>query len=418
MYVHLESEPQFTKLRRRSAAAQPGGPVSVSVPLSVPTTAASPADRPTEPVVISIEVLNGHVLVSARIDGRPATLVLDTGSSSTTLDAAWAQDAGFPTLGPPVEAMGTDRLRVALVALGPVELGSVRLDRVTAALLPLGQVNEAAGRALHGTLGYELFRRFAVEVDYRHQVLRLWEGQDFVRQGGTSVPLELVHRVPVVRARVRAPGGREVEARLIVDLGSAHLGVRLSAGFAATHAAELAGVGGYAAPIGSGVGGMLLGRVGRLAELRIGPLAFSSPTVGIAREAKGALALADFDGTVGAPVLGRLTPVVDYQRLRIILQPGDDIEAPFPADASGLMLDAPAPDFSAARVRFVVKGSPAAEAGLVERDEIVAVDGTEVTALGLDRVRGLFRAVGMERRLLVRRGAKEWGLRIVLRDLL
>jgi len=390
----------------------------VSAASRVPSPIPSPRLDSSGPISISVELANGHAIVPVRVQGRDAALVLDTGSSTTTLDQAWADDLGLESLGAPVEAAGTDRLRVRLATLYTVELGNIELGPLTAALLPLGPVIDAAGRVIHGTLGYDLFQRFVVEIDYQQRRLRLWEANGFVAPvSGVAVPVELVHRVPVIRARVRASGGPLVEARLIVDLGSSALGVRLSARFASEHAGELAGVGGYAAPIGTGVGGPLLGRIGRLAELRVGPLVFDEPTAGIGQESKGALAIPDFDGTVGAPVLERLSPILDYQRSRLILQPAAAMDGPFRADASGLMLDSPAPQFAYGRVWFVVPESPAAEAGFLVGDQVGAVDGTPFPALGLDHLRGLLRVVGVERVVRVRRDGRELDLRLRLRGL-
>ncbi len=373
---------------------------------------------PSGPISIPVELANGHAIVPVRIQDRDAALVLDTGSSTITIDQVWARDLGLESASAPVEAVGTDRLRVRLATLNRVELGDIELGPLTAALLPLGPVIDAAGRVIHGTLGYDLFQRFVVEIDYHERRLRLWESDDVVAPvSGVAVPLELVHRVPVIRAWVRAPGGSLVEARLIVDLGSSALGVRLSASFTSAHTDELAGMAGYSAPIGTGVGGPLMGRIGRLAELRVGPLVFDEPTVGIAQESRGALALPDFDGTVGAPVLERLLPILDYRRLRMILQPAKAMDEPFRADASGLMLDSPAPEFACGRVWFVVSESPAAEAGFVVGDQVAAVDGTSFRALGLDRVRGLLSIGGVERLVRVRRDGGELDLRLRLRAL-
>ncbi len=116
-------------------------------------------------------------------------------------------------------------------------------------------------------------------------------------------------------------------------------------------------------------------------------------------------------------MLERLTPIVDYARVRVILQPGASLAAPFAADASGLLLDSPAPEFSVARVGFVAGASAAAEAGIEAGDGIVAVDGEGVGELGLSRVRELFREPGVERRLRVRRGAEVREVRLRLRAL-
>jgi Aspartyl protease/PDZ domain len=414
--MFTKGEYRFTNLTSTAPLRNPEVPVSAAS--RVPGPISSPLRDFAGPISIPVELANGHAIVAVRLQGRDAALVLDTGSSTTTLDQAWAGGLGLESLGASVEAAGTDRIRVRLATLNTVELGNIELGPLTAALLPLGPVIDAAGRVIQGTLGYDLFQRFAVEIDYQQRRLRLWEGNVFVAPvSGVAVPVELVHRVPVILARVRAPGGSLVEARVIVDLGSSALGVRLSARFASEHARELAGVGGYAAPIGTGVGGPLLGRIGRLAELRVGPLVFEEPTVGIAQESKGALALPDFDGTVGAPVLERLSPILDYQRSRMILQPGEALDGPFRTDASGLMLDSPAPTFAYGRVWFVVPGSPAAEAGFLISDHVVAVDGTPFPALGLDQVRGLLRTVGVERVVRVRREGRELDLELRLRAL-
>lgn len=370
-----------------------------------------------EPTLLPADVANGHILVQARADGRPVTLVVDTGSSTSSLDAAWAAGAGITSIGRKVEAAGTDRMQVTLATIGRLQVGDIELSDVTTALVPLGPVAEASGRVIHGTLGYDLFKRYVVQLDYAGASLRLWEPEQYQAAGGVSVPIELVHRVPVVRAVLRAGGGPPIEARLILDLGSSSLGVRLSAGFAEAHTAELGGMSGYETQIGVGMGGALLGRVGRLEELGLGGIVLRGSTVGIAGEAKGALALPLFDGTVGAPVLERLGPIVDYARSRVILVPGDGFDAPFPVDASGLLLDSPAPDFSVARVRFVVGAGVAAEAGLEAGDEILTVDGEPVGALGLSPVRELFREAGAERRLRVRRGTAVREVRLRLRAL-
>jgi aspartyl protease len=382
----------------------------------MPRAAAVPAAS-SDPITLPVELANGHVLVPAAADGRPVSLVLDTGSSTSTLDAVWARQAGIQPLSGVVEAVGADRVQVPLATIGRLGIAGVELAGITVALLPFGPVVEAAGRVIHGTLGYDLFGRYAVEIDYAGRKLRLWEPERFSPTGGVPLPIELVYRVPVLRAALRAPGGAPVEARLILDLGSSSLGVRLSARFARAHAAELAGVGGYETPIGTGVGGMLLGRVGRLEEIGLGPIGVRGPTVGIALEDKGALALPQFDGTVGAPVLERLKPIVDYARSRVIVEPGAGPAAPFAADASGLLLDSPAPDFSVARVRFVARESAGTEAGIEPGDEIVTVDGAGAGELGLSRVRELLRDAGAERRLALRCGAEAREVRLRLRAL-
>ena len=116
-------------------------------------------------------------------------------------------------------------------------------------------------------------------------------------------------------------------------------------------------------------------------------------------------------------MLERLSPILDYRRSRMILQLAEAMGGPFLADASGLMLDSPAPEFACGRVWFVVPESPAAEAGFLVGDQVTAVDGTSFPALGLDQVREPLRMAGVERVVRVRRDGGELDLRLQLRAL-
>jgi hypothetical protein len=232
-----------------------------------------------------------------------------------------------------------------------------------------------------------------------------------------EVPVSLALRIPLVQARITPAGGTSIPARLLLDLGSSALAVRLMAPFVAAHGL-LDSAAGYQAPIGTGVGGTVVGRVTRLDALELGGLRVARPTVGMAERAEGFFGTTMVDGTVGAPVFRRTRMVLDYARSRVIFEPSAGFAEPYDTDMSGMALAA-APD-QPITVEYVVAAGPAANAGIAPGDVLLAVelDGRRVDAGSLDEIRALFNADGARRRLTLRRGATTREVVLTLRRMI
>ena len=96
-----------------------------------------------------------------------------------------------------------------------------------------------------------------------------------------------------------------------------------------------------------------------------------------------------------------------------LVQPGARHD-PFDVDMSGAGYKAADLKFDRILVRYVLPHSPAAEAGLEERDEIVSVDGKKVA---LQQLRAMFGEPGKHYTLRLRRGGRELETMIVTRRL-
>ena len=187
--------------------------LSLVLALSLPPAAGGPSARP---VTVPLR-LAGHLpVVRVTVDGGgPYDFAIDTGSTTTIVDARLARDrslAGAGTLtvvsaGGPRQA---PRARVARLSVGGVDLG---------AAAPL--VMDLAGlrsvdRRIAGVLGQDVLSRINLLVDYRAKTLTLDPGGVWSRElrgVGAAVPFDLTDGRPVVE--VRARGGRTL--RLALD---------------------------------------------------------------------------------------------------------------------------------------------------------------------------------------------------------
>lgn len=362
-------------------------------------------------------VLSGdHVMLQGSVNGHAGWLALDTGSSTSSLDAEWADTAAHVrVVATETQVNGSATVRAGTGQADSIRIGGVELGPTRVALIPLGPVERARGSHLHGTIGYDFLRRYVVEIDYAARRLRLYDPARWSYHGaGVQVPVSTQLRIPVVQAAITPAGGRPIPARLVLDLGSANFAVRLVAPFVSAHG--LASMAGIDAPIGTGVGGMVVGRVARLESASMGALRIAAPTVGLALRPEGFFGTTVVDGTLGAPIFRRTTMIVDYPHDRVIFETGPGFDAPFEADMSGMSLAGGAG--GTVTVTYVVAGSPAAQAGVAPGDELVAVDGAAARPDQFDALRGSLRtAPGTTRRLTLRRGGDTREATITLRRL-
>lgn len=129
-------------------------------------------------------VMPGHQLVEATINGVTGNFVLDTGANATVVNAAEAERFGLTTQGggvlgsgPPLfsGASGTARhVRVDSFALGQ---HAIRQRRVLIADLGqlLGVLGQASGREVSGIIGQDVLEEHRAIIDVPRPMLYLME---------------------------------------------------------------------------------------------------------------------------------------------------------------------------------------------------------------------------------------------------
>ncbi len=167
-------------------------------------------------------------------------------------------------------------------------------------------------RDIHGTIGYDLFNRYVVTIDYEAHTITLLEPGAFTYTGsGTVVPVDLEHHLPVVGASIVTRTRGVIPVRLHLDLGSSTYAVRLSQRIVAAYGLSHDTVTVHG-PFGVGVGSASEGELLRMPALKIGALTISRPSTALSHERDGPFgATAGTDGTIGEPILRRTRLTLD-----------------------------------------------------------------------------------------------------------
>ncbi len=401
----------------RLAADTPAAPAA-----SAPSAGSTPSDirfaAGASALAIPFEEDGGHILLRGEIAGSgPLWLGLDTGATGSLIDSDRARDLGlrfgeaFQVIG---AAGGVDGAEVSGAS---IRLPGVELRDQSMTALQLDFLARGKGKDVVALLGYDVFSRFVVEIDYAGGRLHLHDPASYVYRGkGESFPLRFEGDHPYVRAQFELPGKRVVEGELVVDTGSP-FSLMLAAPFVAENRL-LEGIGPTIASKARGVGGEMLLSIGRLQGIRLGRFLLAGPVTVFPQNFGGVITARGNAGNLGAGFLRRFRVIFDYSRGRMILEPNATFGDRDEYDMSGVSLIAEGADFGTIKVARLIEPSPAHEAGLRREDVIVAVDGKAAGAIGLANLRTLFREEGREVRLDVRRGGEAIAMQIKMRRLI
>jgi hypothetical protein len=326
---------------------------------------------------------------------------LDSGASSCIIDRAHAKALGLKRTGQAKgRGAGKGTIDVWFTPDVRFALPGVRFTAHKAGVIDLGGLRGSVGREVAGILGYDLFHRFVVEIDYETQLVRLHEPNGFRYDGAEkSLALTIKGKLPYVTARLTVPGQGPVEKSLLIDTGSDD-GVdddliRQSSGPKREITA------------GVGLGSEFRGVIGRFQKVELGRLTLE----GVVGSGPGV-------PLIGGEVLHRFTVTLDYGRKQIFLEPNRFFREPFPFDASGLSLRLAGPEYQLFRVHSVMKDSPAERAGFRPGDLITAIDNCPSQRFRLGQVQRMLSRSGRQYHFAVKRGATSLRLKVRLRKLL
>jgi hypothetical protein len=357
------------EIRLESVAINPQiDAAALAMPAMAPRARTEDASGSTR---VPFELINNHIYLAATVDGKPVRMLVDTGGVNL-LTTASADRLGLASEGKlPGRGGGDEHVDVGTAHGREIRLGSAVLRDPVFYVIALDPLPAMEGTDLDGLVGFEMFRRLRVTIDYAARVLTLTDpGRFSPPASGQVVPFDLADRTPIVSGDLDG-----LPVRLTIDTGS-RASLTMHSPFVRQH--DL--VARYsAAPervTGWGVGGPSRGRPARLGTLTLGGAAIRDIASDLYLGDKGSFANPDISGNLGGGILRRFTVTFDYDAKKMYLVPNAHFAEPDSFDRSGLWL---AGDGEALKVVAVAPGSAGEKAGVAEGSRVVQIDGTPVS---------------------------------------
>ena len=349
-----------------------------------------------QPVEIDFQLINNHIYLTAEVNGKPHLMLFDTGGINLLSPGA-SERLGLQSEGQmAVRGVGEKRQDLGMTRANSLRVGGFELIDPVLMVIDIELMQPVEGVKIEGLLGFEVFKRAVVRIDYPGRKITLYPPNQAPALKGTVLPFTLRGRTPVVEGEIDG-----IPARLTVDTGS-----RGAVSFHAPFAREKQLLERYRprfqAVNGWGSGGPVYSHPVAVGELKIGEQTLHDLVGDIFTGDKGAFASPDSDANIGSGTLKAFVVTFDYANRRISLERSNDYEADgyerlgmwFNQSARGPYLE----------VMAVTPGAPAEQAGIKAGDLLSAVDGIAVSEKSLSDWRAWSRQLPLERPLIMTLG--------------
>ncbi|MDY0076511.1 MAG: aspartyl protease family protein [Bacteroidales bacterium] len=343
--------------------------------------------------VFPFELINNLVIVPVLLnDSVWMKFLLDTGVRTTLLTEGNEHHLEV-TYNRPVKISG-------LGASGEIEAFvasnvKLQLPGITGrgqTLIVLGEdylnLQSHIGQEVHGILGYDFFSHFVVKIDYSSKIITVYESETYKPPSRYSIfPIKLVKGRPYLNAAIIQSDGSKISGSFLIDTGASHSlllepdsinNIRLPSKT-------------LPAILGWGISGAIDGKIGRIKLFSLGQFNFKNVVSSYGASLRTAEQLIpDRIGSIGGEVLSRFTLILDYKSEKLYLKKNHNYHRNFSHNKSGLNLVAEGKEFKTFSVIHVLEGSPAAKAGILQGDIVVAINGKGAAQLSLEEVQGIF----------------------------
>ncbi len=380
---------------------------------------ARPADKtdhlsfagPERHTELPFELVNNHIYIQAKINDQPVRMLVDTGGLNL-LTAVAARRLGLATSGNIAgSGAGEQKVDVAFAKAGSMQVGTLKVRDPLFYVFDFAELLTIEDVAFDGLVGFELFHRYVVRIDYAAGKIRLWDPAGFTPPpGATAVPFVLEGRVPLVDGQIDG-----MAARFTIDTGS-RASLTASSPFVARQKLVEKYKPRFQTITGWGVGGPVRSQPVRFREVKIGGAVVRDLVGDLYTGEHGAFADPRADANLGGGILRRYTVTFDYGKRVMYLEPNARHGEHEGFDRSGLFVIRQG---DALEVAAVAAGSPAERAGVRVKDLIRAVDGVAADAQPLAEWRRRFREtkVGAKLTLTVERDGAPRTMAMTLAEL-
>lgn len=348
-------------------------------------------------VEIPFELYNNLVVVPVILNGMlPLKFVVDTGVQTGIL----TQKAFSDILNLPysrkytIAAPGSEKIVEAYVT-NNVTLDLPGIHGTGHALLVLEEdyleLRNYLGTDVHGILGYELFSRFVVKINYEKKILTVYLPKKFkASRKYQRLPITVEDTKPYVIAEVTLASGEEINAKLLMDSGASH-GLLMEPSSDSRIKVPPHAV---SSQIGRGIGGEITGKVGRIQSIKLGKYSLENPIVNFPdpNSYMDSLKIGKTkrNGTIGGEILSRFTVIFDFSKETAYVKKNTAFRKKFYYNLSGLTIKAKGSDLTTFEITEVRNESAAKNADIQTGDIIISINGISTRDLNLNQINGYF----------------------------
>jgi len=347
----------------------------------------------------------------------PLNFIFDTGAGGTVINANTA--AGLGIVGDETVSRegATGTAEIVRSTNHIVYVEDISFQDVTLGIAELGHIERRIGTPIDGVIGWLILSQYAVRIDYDAMLIEIYDNSKFEYDFGDSgYTLEVQGTAIFTNVTVAFKSGNIFTGKVLVDTGAGNTFYfntpfieenDLLAEMDTYYERETQSISTESAHVYNTM----------LANLSISDYEFSTLPVTMAIAEAGASSWSGPMGILGNGVLKHFNVFIDLHQKMMSLEPNRLYHDRFEVNCSGLELvtdDA----FQGVIIDHIYAGSTAEEAGLKVGDEIVQINGTNVSDFQLPQIRSMLSQDGEEVEILINREGELLSYTLKLRALI
>jgi hypothetical protein len=376
---------------------------------------------------IPFEFQANLVIVPVKVNNSDTLrFILDTGVSSiilSDLKVAKKQQMKYIRTVKIAGAGEGDEIEAGIVLDNTITMGDMIGYRQNLVVLKedILKLSEFVGRPIHGIMGYDIFNRFAVTIDFSTNEITLEnpEHYKYKPSKGERFPISIEDNKPYLSTIELINDNQNLPIKVILDTGAGHaisLDANRNNGIPMPDKI-------VKAQLGRGLSGVINGSLGRIPKLKIGKFEMKDLVASFPDSSSYRIRghqVIERQGNIGCEFLRRFKVTFNYRDQYIVLKPiNRRMKEPFEHNMSGIELMAQGEDFREYTVERVAPNSPAEDAGLQQGDKVIFINNRSSKDITISEIYKMFqRGEGKPVNLMVKRGQDVFFTTINLRRLI
>ena len=359
---------------------------------------------------IPFEFQANLVIVPVKVnDSDTLRFILDTGVTSIILtDPAIAQKLGMKFVrNVKISGAGEgEEIQAGIVIDNTIRIGDMIGYRQNLVVLRDDKLklSDFVGTPVHGIIGYEIFNRFVVTIDFATNeiVLENPEHYKYRPNKGERFPITIEDNKPYLSVMKLMTDNQITPLKVILDTGAGHAISLESINIPLPNKT-------LKAQLGRGLNGVINGNLGRVEMLKIGKFEMKNLVASFPDSNSYRLKntmLTERQGSIGCEFLRRFKVTFNYRDQYIVLKSiNRRMKEPFEHNMSGIELLARGEDYHEFMIDKVIVDSPADRAGLQEGDRVLFINNKPSKEISISEIYKLFqKGEGKSLNMVVQRG--------------
>lgn len=353
-------------------------------------------------VSIPFEIYNNLIVIDVLLNqSLPLKFVLDTGVRTTVLTEKSLTDILQLHYDRKITIPGAggEKLVDAYV-VNNVSLNIGEIEGRGHALLVLEtdllQLKNYLGVNVHGILGYELFSRFVVDINYDEKKVTFYHPKYYKKKGKyVEIPITVEDTKPYMEANFILRGDEPIKGKFMLDTGASHTMLLDERSSDEIYVPEPF----ISTTLGRGLAGNIYGQIARVDKMWVNKFSFEDIIVTFPdAESYEVSQKSTFrNGTFGGGMMMRFHIIFDFVHGKLYVQKGREYRRAFEYNLSGLVVKAKGVYLREYEIDDVRVSSAAEASGVMKGDEIIKINGYKINSLNLEEVIGRLNAKANKR---------------------